>query len=137
MKKIIRFFDKLEDHLRISLSRKPLFYSLIGGTGVVLFWRGIWHIADTLENSGGVWKTVFSPFGSMVLGLIILLSTGLFVATFIGDSIIMSGIRKDKKLIEKTSKEIEADIKIEDKEKDVLLKIEKDISEIKNELRND
>jgi uncharacterized protein YneF (UPF0154 family) len=67
----------------------------------------------------------------MVLGILILLITGLLVSTFIGDSIIISGIRKDKKLIEKSTKEIEEDLRIEDSEKDILQKIEQEIKEIK------
>jgi hypothetical protein len=101
MRSILKFFDKLEDHVRGALSHFPLFYSLFGGAGVVLFWRGVWHTADALEDGSKIGSLIFSGPGSMVLGLIILLMTGLFVSTFIGDSIIMSGIRKDKKLIEK------------------------------------
>jgi hypothetical protein len=67
----------------------------------------------------------------MVIGILILLITGLLVSTFIGDSIIISGIRKDKKLIEKTEQEIEAEIKVEDEEKNILQKIEEDLKDIK------
>lgn len=131
MKNFFKFFDKLEDHVRVSLSHYPLLYSLIGGAGVVLFWRGVWHTADKLEVSSRLGSLIFSGVGSMILGIIILLVTGLFVSTFIGDSIIISGIRKDKKLIEKSSKEIENDLKIEDEEKNILQKIEEDLEEIK------
>lgn len=55
---------------------------------------------------GGILGIIFSDLGSMLLGVTILLSTGLFVSIFIGDSIIMSGIKKDKKLIEKTEDEL-------------------------------
>jgi hypothetical protein len=129
--KLIKFFDKLEDHVRIGLSHYPLLYSLIAGMGVVLFWRGVWHTADKLEVSSRLGSLVFSGVGSMVLGILILLITGLLVSTFIGDSIIISGIRKDKKLIEKSTKEIEEDLRIEDSEKDILQKIEQEIKEIK------
>jgi hypothetical protein len=134
MKFIWRFFDKLEDHVRVSLSHYPLLYSLIGGAGVVLFWRGIWHTADTLENGSRLGSIVFSGVGSIIVGITILLVTGLFVATFIGDSIIISGIKKDKKLIEKSTKEIEEDLKIEDTEKNILQKIEENIEEIKEKI---
>lgn len=129
--KLIKFFDKLEDHVRIGLSHYPLLYSLIAGMGVVLFWRGVWHTADKLEVSSRLGSLVFSGVGSMVIGILILLITGLLVSTFIGDSIIISGIRKDKKLIEKTEQEIEAEIKVEDEEKNILQKIEEDLKDIK------
>ena len=45
-KKVLNFFDKLEDKTRAGLSRVPFLYALLGGIGVVLFWRGVWHIAD-------------------------------------------------------------------------------------------
>lgn len=134
MKSLWRFFDKLEDHVRVSLSHYPLLYSLIGGAGVVLFWRGVWHTADKLETTTRLGKVLFSGVGSMVLGIVILLVTGLFVSTFIGDSIIISGIRKDKKLIEKSTKEIEEELKIEDNEKNILQKIEEEIGEIKEKI---
>lgn len=106
---IYTFFDKLEDHIRGTLSRHAFIYTFIGGTGLVLFWRGVWHVADVLESLGGASRILFSPLGSIILGSIILLSTGLFVSVFVGDSIIMSGIRKDKKIIDKTIDEVESE----------------------------
>ncbi len=102
-------FDKMEDHIRARLSRHPFVYTFIGGTGVVLFWRGIWHTADILEKSSPFFGHLFSPLGSIILAVTILLLTGLFVSVFIGDSIIMSGIKHDKKIIEKTIEDVEAE----------------------------
>lgn len=97
-KKIFRFFDRLEDKIRSRLSRNPLLYALLGGVGIVLFWRGIWHVADEV-NLGST--------TSIILGAGILLISGVFVSAFVGNSLIISGIRGDKKLAEKTSEEIE------------------------------
>ena len=94
--------DKMEDTIRAKLSRHPFIYTFIGGSGIVLFWRGVWHTADKLEATGGLAGIIFSPVGCIILAITILLSTGLFVSVFIGDSIIMSGIKHDKKIIEKT-----------------------------------
>ncbi len=127
MKIIIRFFDVLEDHVRASLSHHPFVYSFLGGTGVILFWRGIWHAADHLEKTTSWGALVFSNTGSIFFGALILLMTGLFVSVFIGDSIIMSGIRHDKKLIEKGDDEIESEIK---KEEETLADIEKRIEDL-------
>lgn len=102
-------FDKMEDHIRARLSRHPFVYTFIGGSGVVLFWRGVWHTADVLEHTSRLGGFIFSPLGSIVLSVILLLSTGLFVSVFIGDSIIMSGIKNDKKIIEKTIHDVEAE----------------------------
>jgi hypothetical protein len=121
-------FDKMEDSIRAKLSRHPFIYTFIGGSGVVLFWRGIWHTADVLERSSPLGAYIFSPLGCVVLAVIILLSTGLFVSVFIGDSIIMSGIKHDKKIIEKTIADVDA-------EKDDIEKVLVAIIEMKKELQ--
>lgn len=106
---IYYLFDKMEDHIRARLARHPFIYTFIGGAGVVLFWRGIWHIADVFEKTSRLGGFLFSPLGSTVIGVIVLLSTGLFVSVFIGDSIIMSGIKHDKKIIEKTIEDVDSE----------------------------
>ena len=94
--KIVYFFDKLEDRVRHRLSRKPLFYALVGGTGVILFWRGLWHFTDYVNNRiffalSGRYSFEFGTLpwwdgiSSMVLGGILLLMTGVFVSSFIGN----------------------------------------------------
>lgn len=132
MSKIVNFFDKLEDRIRGGLSRHPFIYSFFGGSGVILFWRGIWHTADYFEHNTAWGNIVFSSAGSMMLGISILLMTGLFVSVFIGDSIIMSGLKGEKKLVEKTEDELaeeKSEIQIV---KDVVDHIEKDIHKLKS-----
>ncbi len=133
MRFVIKFFDRLEDHVRGGLSRFPLIYSLIGGTGVILFWRGIWHTADYLQKTTPWGKVIFSGPGSTILGLIILLMTGLFVSVFIGDQIIMSGLKHDKKLIEKSEDEIEEELVELQKEKQILHKIENSLEKMQED----
>lgn len=106
MVNIIKFFDKLEDRTRGHLSRSPIAYAFIGGTAVVIFWRGIWHLADELQSMGGWWAFFFSPDVSLIFSILILLVTGLFVSFFIGDRIIMSGLKHEKKVEEKTESEV-------------------------------
>ena len=106
---IYYLFDKMEDHIRARLARHPFIYTFIGGAGVVLFWRGVWYMADIFEKHSQLGGYLFSPLGSTVLGVVILLSTGLFVSVFIGDSIIMSGIKHDKKIIEKTIEDVDSE----------------------------
>lgn len=127
---IFKFFDKLEDRVRGGLSHYPLTYSLIGGTGVILFWRGIWHTADTLQKTTSWGSLIFSGPGSAILGLTILLMTGLFVSIFIGDHIIMSGLKHDKKLIEKSEDEIEEELEELKEEKRMLQKIESNLEKL-------
>lgn len=104
MKALLGFFDKLEDKIRAILSRYPIVYALIGGTGIVLFWRGIWMVADTIPFLTG--------FMSILISVVILLAMGLFVSFFVGDTIIISGLRKEKKLDEKIASEVKTELDI-------------------------
>lgn len=99
MHMIYHFFDKLEDKIRGFLSHYPIVYAFLGGVAIVLFWRGVWHVADEFSFMTG--------FVSLVIGSILLLATGLFVSVFIGDQIIISGIRGEKKIAEQTEEEVQ------------------------------
>jgi hypothetical protein len=101
IKRTLHFFDKLEDHIRVGLSHWPIAYSLIGGVGVVLFWKGVWESAE-------YYPSLFGPVSALI-GLVIMLSTGLLVSFFIGDSIILSGLKHEKKLVEKTEVEVRSE----------------------------
>ncbi len=106
------------------LSHRPVLYALITGTGIILFWRGIWHTADMLVNyyastTSGIgmnWEGVIWWDGplSIVLGALILLICGAFVSSFIGNEIIIAGIKGEKVLTEKIELELK---EIEDLEK--------------------
>ena len=133
---IYHLFDKLEDHVRGTLSRHPFIYTFVGGAGIVLFWRGVWHTADILEAGGGYGAVVFSSVGSIILGIVILLATGLFVSMFIGDSIIMSGIKKDKKVIDKTIDELEVEKTDVTETLDLIREVKKEVENLEEEVRN-
>ena len=120
IKEIINFFDHLEIKIRHQLSHWPIVYAFIGSIGVILIWRGVWMIADDLGMSGLV---------SMLLGVVISISTGLFVSFFVGDKIIISGIKQEKRIDEKTEDEIK-------KEEITLTEIKKDLNEIKEEIED-
>jgi len=123
MSKIFHFFDKLEDRTRERLSRKPLLYALIGAVGIVLFWRGIWHLADDFNLS-----SVFS----IIIGTIILLITGVFVSAFIGNRLLISGLRGEKKLAEETEKEIETEEAQIERIQKTLDRVEEEVKNIEN-----
>lgn len=123
---IIKFFDKLEDYVRAWLSHRPILYAFIGGIGVVLFWKGVWESAEHFPLLFG-WP-------SAALGLLLMLPTGLFVSFFIGDSIILSGYKRQKKLVEKTEEEMLKDVDLNQAMKIQLDRLEKEIGEIKAKL---
>ncbi len=118
MKTIVWFFDKLEDMVRRWLSRRPILYGFIGGAGMVLFWRGVWYAADVVhafifatpaEPFQMGWPAVWEGPVSIIVGSVMLLISGIFVSTFIGNEIIISGLRGEKKLVDKTEAEIRTD----------------------------
>ena len=111
----INSLNKLEYRVRFWFSKRPIFYGLIGGVGVVLFWRGVWHTADaiatymTLMGEGRATTDFTFPWDgplSALIGTVLLLATGLFVSTFLGNEITISGLRGERKLAEKTEFEV-------------------------------
>ncbi len=136
-KKVISYFDKLEDHIRGSLSKFPIIYTLIGAVSIVLFWRGVWHTADLLQDKGGILGFIFYEPISAVIVVIILLATGLFVSYFIGDSILISGLKQQKKINEKTEREVKEEESTLGEIKEAIKDIKAEVDEIKNVVESD
>ena len=151
IKIIIKYFDKLEDRLRSRLSHRSILYAVIGGALTVLFWRAVWHTADKIMIGGNLSsmikeaKIIFEMAGwsgvvfyepiTLIWTLFFLLITGLFVSIMIGDRIILSGIKNEKRTDQKTEEEIRRE---EVEIKDIFQKIDmmsKNIEEIKNSLK--
>lgn len=132
-KELDNYFDKLEDKIRAWLSRRPLLYTVIAGTAIVLFWRGVWHLADNLEQRGGILGIIFSPEATLIGSVIVLLATGLFVSFFVGDVIIMSGLRKQKKFVEHAEEEIEKEAGDIHRIEKVLEKLEREVEHLHGE----
>jgi len=118
--------------VRIYLSYHPRFYALVVGGAIVLFWRGVWHSTDLIHtyfnffNNNLSIDSVHSPWWdgplSLFVGIIVLLLTGAFTSSFIGNELILSGLRAEKKLSQKTESEVKG-------EEEVIL-------DIKNSLKN-
>lgn len=140
---VVNFFDRLEDRVRARLSHRSIIYAFIGGAMVVLFWRGIWHTADILMNGDvwmqgvyGFWGVVFYEPITLIWTSVVLLMTGLFVSSFIGERIVISGLKKEKKVTDRTEEEVQKeDNKIASLNTKIDLLI-KEVAEIKNELAN-
>ncbi|OGI65475.1 hypothetical protein A3A95_02690 [Candidatus Nomurabacteria bacterium RIFCSPLOWO2_01_FULL_39_18] len=124
-KKVLRFFDKLEDKVRGRLSHYPILYAFLGGIGVVLFWRGVWHIADDINISSII---------SIIIGSILLLITGVFVSAFIGSRLIISGLIGEEKLVEKEESEIETEEAQIKNLQNTLSRLEKKLDHIDREI---
>lgn len=128
IKNIVKFFDKLENKVRGKLSHYPILYAFIGGVGVVLFWRGVWHTADDMNVDSIV---------SLVIGSVMLLITGIFVSAFVGSKLIISGLIGEKKLEEKEEEELQTEEMQLRNLQNTLNRVEKKISELEEEVEEE
>jgi uncharacterized protein YneF (UPF0154 family) len=136
LKKIIHYLDRLEDRVRSRLSHHPVVYAFIGGFATVVFWRGVWLTMDYFD--------FMTPIISIILSTAVMLATGTFISFFIGESILMSGLKEEKRIDQKTEQElIEEETRLKriiseiDEIKrlaEELSEIKRDVSEIKNKL---
>lgn len=123
-KKIFKFFDILEDKIRHKLSHWPVLYALVGILGVVLVWRGIWRLADSMGLASWL---------SVLIGIVLLLASGLLVAVAIGDEVIITAFRGRRKITEMRLEEtLTLSEKVEEI-KSLLDRIEKKLGRIKEE----
>lgn len=79
-------FLKIESSARKYFEQFPFMHAFLAGVGVILFWRGVWEIAD-INHLG--------PVASVIWGIIILGAIGLFTHTFIGNAIIIKSIKNE------------------------------------------
>lgn len=111
---------KLKHKIQNYLSHNPKLYALIVGIGVVLFWRGVWHSADHIHtfishlSASSSASFVDAPWWdgplSFAIGCIVLYFTGAFTSSFIGNELILSGLRGEKKLNQRTETEVQTEI---------------------------
>jgi uncharacterized protein YneF (UPF0154 family) len=128
-KRINRFFDKFEDGVRTRLSHHPVIYAFIGGFATVVFWRGVWLTMDYFK--------FMTPLVSIFLSTAVMLATGTFISFFIGESILMSGLKEEKRIDQKTERELieeEARLKRIISEIDEIRKIVNEIGEVRKDV---
>ncbi len=113
-------WKRIEQKIQTRLSHYPKWYALIVGIGVVLFWRGVWHSVDNLHMA--ITHFYFDPSTSLpfetwwdgplsfVVGALILSFTGAFTSSFIGNELILSGLRGERKLNQKTEASVEDEV---------------------------
>lgn len=103
----------------------------------MLFWRGVWHTADILQAKGGWLGWIFYEPTNLIIVVVILLATGLFVSYFIGDTILISGIKGEKKITDKTEKEVREEEIIIKEMRTTMSEIKKEVEEIREVIRED
>lgn len=111
---------KLKHKIQNYLSHNPKTYALIVGIGIVLFWRGVWHSADHIHTFISHLTATSSPSFidapwwdgplSFVVGCVVLYFTGAFTSSFIGNELILSGLRGEKRLNQRTETEVKTEI---------------------------
>ena len=125
IRKIVKFFSRLEDKIRRKLSHYPILYAAIGGVGVIIFWRGVWHLADEINISSIV---------SVAIGAIILLLTGVFVSAMIGNRLIISGLVGEKQITEQEVGDIQTEEMQLKNLQNTLNRLEKKLEHVDKEL---
>lgn len=133
----MKHIKTIEDKIRVYLSHHPRLYALIVGTGIVLFWRGVWHTTDLVHNYFSVLQSntsldsVSAPLWdgplSLFVGGALLLMTGAFTSSFIGNELILSGLRGERRLSEKTETEVET-------EEEVILEIKTELDKVNSKI---
>ncbi len=116
----MNIFRKAEHKTRQYLSHYPKLYALIVGVGIVLFWRGVWHSADHIHtiidhfSSATSLSLISTPWWdgplSFIVGCIVLYFTGAFTSSFIGNELILSGLRGEKRLNQRTEEDIKNEV---------------------------
>ena len=138
---------KIEQKIEHSLSHYPKVYALIVGIGIVLFWRGVWHTADYIHNffvhfssssstslMDGQWWD--GPL-SFVVGALTLYFTGAFTSSFIGNELILSGLRGERRLEERTGEEVKSEIIAIADIKDELIQVSKKLDALEKQNHKD
>jgi hypothetical protein len=127
----------LIERLRNHLSHHPKLYAFIVGLGVVFFWRGAWISIDMIHTqiiSYASPHNLLIPAWwdgplSLLIGIIILDITGAFVPNFIGNELILSGLRSEETANRKIKKleisEIEVISDVKEELSDLSKKLEK------------
>ena len=128
IKTIVDFLNKLEDNIRIKLSHYPILYAFIGGSGIVLFWRGVWHTADDM----GIGSII-----SLIIGIFILITVGLFVTEFLGNRLIISGLVGEEKIAKKEEGEIGTEETQLKNLQNTLSRLEKKLDHIEEEVEEE
>ena len=138
-----------KERIIVFLSYRPKLYAFIVGIGIVWFWRGVWHSTDLIHTifsssflpnpSVGAYSPWWDGLLSLFAGSVVLYFTGAFISSFIGNELILSGLRGEERLNKKTESEVKSEKKtiifIKDELEDIRKKIE-ELEEISNK-KND
>ncbi len=126
IRKIIYFFDKLEDKVRHKLSKFAVIYAIIVGFAIVLFWHGVERLADKFS--------FLTPEISILISVLILLLTGTLISFFIGNEIIVSGLKAERRIDQRTEEDIRSEEEKIARLNRLIEEIRQDVAEIKKKI---
>lgn len=124
IKTIAKFFDRIEDAIRQGLSRHPIVYAFVAGLAIVLFWRGVWTLADMFA--------FMTPVVSLIVSIVMMLLTGTFISFFIGERLIYSGLKKERRNDQKNEEELRLEESSQIYIMSEIQEIKKEVSAIKS-----
>jgi hypothetical protein len=135
---------KLLTRVHIFLSHHSILYATVAGIGIVLFWRGVWHSADVvhyliehaLSDGSSTLQYVWwdGPL-SFVVGVLILWFTRAYVSSFIGNELILSGLRTEEKITKETEGEVKTELHAITDIKEDLEAISENLEELEEKLQ--
>lgn len=105
MRHITNFLLNTEERARKFFINMPFLHAFLAGIGVIIFWRGAWELFDNLD---------VSPISSIIIGALILGGVGVFIQTFLGNTLIIKNVTREEKKEEKDIREVEAKISEEE-----------------------
>lgn len=105
MKSFQKFLLNGEESARRYFEHYPFLQAFFAGIGVIIFWRGIW---EWLDNNH------ISPILSIIIGILILFFVGVFVQTFIGNTIIIKNVEQEEKKEKHAIKKMAGDVDTEE-----------------------
>ncbi len=106
--KVTQVLLQIENSARDFFENIPFTHAFLAGVGVILFWRGVWELADIM---------MLDPIASILLGCVMLGGIGLFIHTFVGNAIIIKNVRKEEYLEKEANtriSKVEKNIELED-----------------------
>lgn len=98
---ITKILLNTEERARKFFERLPFIQAFIAGAGAIIFWRGIWELLD---------KAKISPEVSVILGTLLLGGVGVFIQTFLGNTIIIKNVKQEEKLEKKALARFEGEV---------------------------
>jgi hypothetical protein len=101
MNEITKKLLRTEEGARKFFEKVPFIHAFLAGVGVIIFWRGVWELFDQIG---------ITPVQSIIMGVVLLGGIGVFIQTFLGNTIIIKDVAKKEKSETKLIKEVESEV---------------------------